>query len=456
MTSGDVWRKIYASQVIRMFEQLSEKIQRTLKYIRGEGKITEKNIAEALKMLRLAFLEADVNYKVVKEFEARVKAKALNQEVMMSLTPAQHFIKIVRDELTEILGQSARPLTFASQPPSVFMLVGLQGSGKTTTSGKLARYVKGLGRNPLLVSFDLKRLAAQDQLRIISRSLNLPFYEMTAEKMKNPAEALKELIAYTRNRGYDPLIVDTAGRLHIDEELMNELRLVKEILQPGEVIYVGDAMTGQDAVRSAQAFEEKIGLTSIILTKLDGDARGGAALSIVHVTHKPIKFIGVGEKFDRLEVFHPDRLASRILGLGDILSLIEKAEREADLKEAEEIARKIKKQQFTLEDFRKQLQQLKKMGSLSGLLDLLPKAGSFRKISQLEVDDKKLVYFEAIINSMTPAERENPRIINGRRRARIARGSGRPVQEVNQLLKQFFEMEKLLKKSDFKSLIKNI
>ncbi|HUM34733.1 MAG TPA: signal recognition particle receptor subunit alpha, partial [Candidatus Saccharicenans sp.] len=295
-----------------MFEQLTEKLQKTLKYIRGEGKITEKNIAEALKMLRLAFLEADVNYKVVKEFEEKVKARALNQEVMMSLTPGQQFIKIVRDELTEILGQEARNLTWASHPPSVFMLVGLQGSGKTTTAGKLGRYVQGQGKSPLLVSFDLKRLAAQDQLRIIARSLDLPFYEMTADRMKKPEEALKELLTYSRNRGYDPLIVDTAGRLHIDDELMAELRLAKDILQPAEVIYVGDAMTGQDAVRSAQAFEEKIGLTSIILTKMDGDARGGAALSITYVTHRPIKFIGVGEKFDKLEVFHPDRMASRI------------------------------------------------------------------------------------------------------------------------------------------------
>lgn len=439
-----------------MFDQLTEKLQKTFKYIRGEGKITEKNIAEALKMLRLAFLEADVNYKVVKEFEARVKAKALNQEVMMSLTPAQHFIKIVRDELTEILGQEAKPLTFAAHPPSVFMMVGLQGSGKTTTSGKLARYVKSLGKNPLLVSFDLKRLAAQDQLRIIANQLSLPFYEMTREKMQNPEAALKELMTFTKNRGFDPLIVDTAGRLHIDEELMAELKLVRDILQPTEVIYVGDAMTGQDAVRSAQAFDEKIGLTSVILTKLDGDARGGAALSIVYVTHKPIKFIGVGEKFDKLEVFYPERMASRILGMGDILSLIEKAEQQADLKEAEEIARKLKKQQFTLEDFRKQLVQLKKMGSLSSLLGFLPKAGPFKQVSQLNLDDRKLLHFEAIINSMTPEERENPKIINGSRRARIARGSGRPVQEVNQLLKQFFEMEKLLKKSDFQKLLKNI
>ena len=436
-----------------MFEQLTEKLQKTLKYIRGEGKITEKNIAEALKMLRLAFLEADVNYKVVREFEDRVKARALNQEVMMSLTPGQQFIKIVRDELTEILGQEARSLTFASHPPSVFMLVGLQGSGKTTTAGKLGRYVKGLGKNPLLVSFDLKRLAAQDQLRIIASSLDLPFYEMTADRMKNPKEALQELIAFTRNRGYDPLLVDTAGRLHIDEELMAELRLVKDILEPVEVIYVGDAMTGQDAVRSAQAFEEKIGLTSIILTKLDGDARGGAALSITFVTHRPIKFIGVGEKFDKLEVFHPDRMASRILGMGDILSLIEKAEEEADLKQAEEMAQKLKKNQFTLEDFRQQLVQLKKMGSLSGLMNFLPKASPFKNIGNLNVDDKKLIYFEAIINSMTGEERENPRIIDGRRRARIAKGSGRPVQEVNQLLKQFFEMEKMLKKGTFQKLL---
>jgi len=436
-----------------MFEQLTEKLQKTLKYIRGEGKITEKNIAEALKMLRLAFLEADVNYKVVREFEDRVKARALNQEVMMSLTPGQQFIKIVRDELTEILGQEARSLTFASHPPSVFMLVGLQGSGKTTTAGKLGRYIRGLGKNPLLVSFDLKRLAAQDQLRIIASSLDLPFYEMTADRMKNPKEALQELIAFTRNRGYDPLLVDTAGRLHIDEELMAELRLVKDILEPVEVIYVGDAMTGQDAVRSAQAFEEKIGLTSIILTKLDGDARGGAALSITFVTHRPIKFIGVGEKFDKLEVFHPDRMASRILGMGDILSLIEKAEEEADLKQAEEMAQKLKKNQFTLEDFRQQLVQLKKMGSLSGLMNFLPKAGPFKNVGNLNVDDKKLIYFEAIINSMTGEERENPRIIDGRRRARIAKGSGRPVQEVNQLLKQFFEMEKMLKKGTFQKLL---
>lgn len=436
-----------------MFEQLTEKLQKTLKYIRGEGKITEKNIAEALKMLRLAFLEADVNYKVVREFEERVKARALNQEVMMSLTPGQQFIKIVRDELTEILGQEARSLTFASHPPSAFMLVGLQGSGKTTTAGKLGRYVRGLGKNPLLVSFDLKRLAAQDQLRIIAGSLDLPFYEMTADRMKNPEEALQELIAFTRNRGYDPLLVDTAGRLHIDEELMAELRLVKDILEPVEVIYVGDAMTGQDAVRSAQAFEEKIGLTSVILTKLDGDARGGAALSITFVTHRPIKFIGVGEKFDKLEVFHPDRMASRILGMGDILSLIEKAEEETDLKQAEEMARKLKKNQFTLEDFRQQLVQLKKMGSLSGLMNFLPKTGPFKNMGDLNIDDKKLIYFEAIINSMTGEERENPRIIDGRRRARIAKGSGRPVQEVNQLLKQFFEMEKMLKKGTFQKLL---
>lgn len=436
-----------------MFDQLSDRLQKMMKYLRGEGKITEKNMGEALKMIRMAFLEADVNYKVVREFEGRIKAKALGEEVLSSLTPAQQVIKVVRDELTSILGGTETSLNFSSTPPSIFMLVGLQGSGKTTTCGKLARWVKGIHKNPLLVSFDLKRLAAQDQLRTIAGSLQLPFYEMTAEKMASPGQALKDLMLFARNRGFDPLIVDTAGRLHVDGELMDELKMVKEILDPVEVIYVGDAMTGQDAVKSAQAFEEKIGLTSVILTKLDGDARGGAALSIVSVTGRPIKFAGVGEKFDKLEVFHPDRMASRILGMGDILSLIEKAEEKADIKEAEEIARKLRKQEFTLEDFKKQLNQMKKMGSLSQVLGMLPKGGLFKDASKLQVDDKKVLHFEAIINSMTPAERENPRILDGSRRLRIAKGSGRPVFEVNQLLKQFTEMQKMMKGSQFRKLL---
>lgn len=439
-----------------MFDQLSGRLQKVMKYLRGEGKITEKNMTEALRMIRLALLEADVNYRVVKDITERIRAKALNQEVLDSLTPAQQVIKIVRDELTAILGQEAKPLRFAGQPPTILMLVGLQGSGKTTSCGKLARWAFGLHKSPLLVSVDLKRPAAQDQLKMIAGQLQLPFYEMGKDKMAAPEKALNELVLFTKNRSHDPLIVDTAGRLHIDEELMAELRLVKDILQPAEIIYVGDSMTGQDAVRSAQAFEEKIGLTSVFLTKLDGDARGGAALSIVSVTGRPIKFVGTGERFDKLEVFHPDRMASRILGMGDILSLIEKAEEEADLKEAEEMARKLAKEEFSLDDFRKQLRQIKKMGSLSQLLKHLPSGGIFKNISEVEMDDRKILHFEAVINSMTPREREDPRIIDGRRRSRIARGSGRPVYEVNQLLKQFSEMKKMMKKPQFKKILTTI
>jgi len=436
-----------------MFDQLSDRLQKMMKFLRGEGKITEKNMGEALKMLRMAFLEADVNYKVVRDFEERIKAKALGEEVLSSLTPAQQVIKVVRDELTSILGGAEKPLIYSKTPPSIFMLVGLQGSGKTTTCGKLAKWVQGIHKNPLLVSFDLKRLAAQDQLRTIAGSLGLPFYEMTTEKMASPRQALKELILFARNRGFDPLIVDTAGRLHVDGELMDELKMAKEILDPAEVIYVGDAMTGQDAVKSAQAFKERIGVTSVILTKLDGDARGGAALSIVSVTGRPIKFAGLGEKFDKLEVFHPDRMASRILGMGDILSLIEKAEEKAGVEEAEEMARKLRKQEFNLEDFKKQLTQMKKMGSLSQVLGMLPKGGLFKDASKLQVDDGKVLHFEAIINSMTPAERENPKLLNGSRRLRIAKGSGRPVFEVNQLLKQFTEMQRMMKGSQFRKLL---
>jgi signal recognition particle subunit SRP54 len=440
----------------RMFDQLSSRLQKVMKFLRGEGKITDKNMAEALKMMRMSFLEADVNYRVVKEFEESLKVKALDQKVLLSLTPAQQVIKIIKDELTFLLGQDVKRLTFASHPPSIFMLVGLQGSGKTTTCGKLAKWVLGLKKSPLLVSFDLKRPAAQEQLKMIAGILKLPFYEMSKEQMASPSDALKELLKFTENRGYDTLIVDTAGRLHIDEELMNELWIVKNVLKPTELIYVGDSMTGQDAVKSAQLFEEKIGLTSVILTKLDGDARGGAALSIVSVTGKPIKFIGVGEKFDKLEVFHPDRMASRILGMGDILSLIEKAEEEADLEEAEALARKLKKQEMTFEDFKKQLVQMKKMGSLSQFLNLLPQSGPFKKMAQISIDDRKIIHFEAIINSMTKEERENPKIIDGSRRSRIAKGSGRPVSEVNQLLKQFAEMNKMMKRSQFQKLISSL
>jgi signal recognition particle subunit SRP54 len=439
-----------------MLDQLSNRLQKVMKYLRGEGKITEKNMTEALRMIRLALLEADVNYKVVKEFVEKIKSQALNEKVLSSLTPTQQVIKIVKDELTFILGAETKGLNFSNLPPSIFMMVGLQGCGKTTTCGKLARWVLGLKKSPLLVSFDLKRLAAQDQIKQISQTLNLPFYEMAKNQVSSPQKALKDLVKFAQNRGFDPLIVDTAGRLHVDEELMKELQMVKNLLNPAEVIYVGDSMTGQDAVKSAQLFNDKVGLSSIILTKLDGDARGGAALSIVSVTGKPIKFVGLGEKFDQFEIFHPDRMASRILGLGDILSLVEKAEKEADAKEAEELARKLRKQEFTLEDFKKQLVQMKKMGSLSQILDSLPSGGVYKGLSKARIDDKKIVYYEAIISSMTPQERENPKLINGSRRRRIARGSGRPVIEINQLLKQFFEMKKMMKKSQFQKFLSSL
>lgn len=436
-----------------MFSQLSSRLQKVLKFLRNEVKITERNMAEALRMIRLALLEADVNYQVVKDFVERIRVKALDQEVLSSLTPAQQVIKIVRDELTSILGREEEKLKFSRHPPSIFMLVGLQGSGKTTTCGKLAKWVLNFNKNPLLVSFDMKRPAAQDQLKMIAGMLDISFYEMTKEQMSSPSEALDDMVKFAVNKGFDPVIVDTAGRLHLDHELMEELRMVRDALNPTEVIYVGDSMTGQDAVKSAKAFEEKIDLTSIVLTKLDGDARGGAALSIVSVTGKPIKFAGIGEKFDKLEVFYPDRMASRILGMGDILTLIEKAEKEADFEEAEELARKLRKQEFTLDDFRKQLVQMKKMGSLSQFLSHLPETGPFKNISKVNIDEKKIVHYEAIINSMTPEERGNLKIINGSRRMRIAKGSGRPVSEVNQMLKQFLEMKKVMKKSQFQKLL---
>jgi signal recognition particle subunit SRP54 len=436
-----------------MFEQLSGRLEKMMRFLRGEVAVTEKNMSEALKMMRLALLESDVNYKVVKDFEARIREKALGEEVLRGLNPAQQVIKIVHDELAAILGGAQKPLQFSSRPPSIFMLVGLQGSGKTTTCGKLARWVAGTGKHPLLVSFDLKRPAAQEQLRTIAASLGLPFYEMTAARMAAPREALRELQAHAANRGFDPLIVDTAGRLHVDDELMDELRLVRAILEPVETIYVGDAMTGQDAVRSAQAFEAKIGLTAVILTKLDGDARGGAALSIVSATGRPIKFVGVGEKPDKLEVFHPERMASRILGMGDILSLIEKAQDEADLVEAEEMARRVRRQEFTLADFKKQIRQMKKMGSFADLVGRFPQAGPFKGLAKAQVDERKIAHFEAIIDSMTPAERADPRLLDGSRRARIARGSGRPVHEINQLVKQFQEMRKMMKSSSVQKLL---
>ena len=436
-----------------MLDQLSERLQKALKFLRGEGKITEKNMAEALRMMRMAFLEADVNYTVVKNFEKKIREKALNEEVMESLTPAQQVIKIIRDEMTTVLGENERKLNIGVSPPSKYMLVGLQGSGKTTTCGKLGKIFSQSGKNPLFVSFDLKRPAAQDQLQMIAHNLKLSFYRLSREQMDHPLKGLADVMEFARTQSYNPLIVDTAGRLHVDQELMDELLMIKNTLIPDEVIYVGDAMTGQDAVKSAQTFDERIGLTSVILTKLDGDAQGGAALSIVSVTGKPILYVGVGEKYDQLEAFHPDRMASRILGMGDMLTLIEKAESESDAAEAAELARKMRRQEFTLDDFRKQILQFKKMGSMSQMLSMLPQGGPFKNLSKTGFDDKKIFHFEAIINSMTLKERENPKIIGGSRRARISRGSGRSVSEINQLLKQFFEMKKMMKQNTFQKML---
>ncbi len=436
---------------IQMLEQLSSRLQQIAKFIKGEGKITEKNMNETLHQIKIALLEADVNYKIVKNFIERVKQKALNQEVIESITPGQQVIKIVKDELTELLGSKSCSLNYSNQIPSIYLLVGLQGSGKTTTCGKLAKWFLKRNKKPLLASLDLKRPAAQEQLKKIANLTGINFYPVDTDK--NLKTIIENLINYAKSNYFDPVIIDTAGRLHIDKELMEELFLVKELLKPTETIYVGDALTGQDAVRSAQVFEEKVGIDSIILTKLDGDARGGAALSIVSVTGKPIKFIGVGEKFEQLEVFHPERLASRILGFGDVVTLVEKAMEKIEIEKAEELAKKMKKQDFTLEDFRKQLVQLRKLGSLSSLIKFFPSIGPFKNLEKINVDDKKIIHYEAIINSMTMKERENPKIINGKRRLRIAKGSGRSVQEVNQLLKQYFQMKKMLKTKDFKKML---
>jgi signal recognition particle subunit SRP54 len=433
-----------------MLEILSSGIEKALKFIKGEGKLTESNLNQALRDVRLSLLQADVNLNVVKEFIERVKQKALGKEVMESFTPYTLLVKIVRDELMELFGKEGKSLLFSSKIPTIFMLAGLQGTGKTTTAGKLALYLKNNGYSPILASIDLKRPAAQSQLKSIARSIGIQFYEF---KEMNLKEIVNGLIAYVKDRGFNPLIVDTAGRLHIDEELMEELKEVKNLLQPSETIYIADSMTGQDAVKSAKIFDEKIGITSIILTKLDGDQRGGAALSIVSVTGKPIKFIGIGEKYTDFQPFYPERLVSRILGMGDVLTLVEKAEKAIDIKKAEEMEKKLRKDEFTLEDLREQLKMIKKMGSFRDILENLPAIGPLKNLSGIDIEEKKIIHMIAIIDSMTPKERLHPERIDGRRRLRIARGSGRPVQEVNQLIRQFLEMKKLMKKSSFKKLL---
>ncbi len=427
-----------------MFENLSEKLQRVFKNLRGEGKLTPENMEQALKDIRVALLEADVHFRVVKQLVEGVRRKATGEEVLMALSPAQQVIKIVHQELVQVLGSQHSRLRFSNEPPSVFLIVGLQGSGKTTTTGKLARWLSRNGHSPLMVSVDVYRPAARRQLSVIAREIGLPVYEGTGAEQR-PAELARGARREAVQTGRDVVLVDTAGRLHIDDELMLELQELKSQLGPAEILFVADAMIGQDAVRSADEFHKRLGITGVILTKMDGDARGGAALSIRHVTGQPLKFVGVGEKFDALEPFHPDRVASRILGMGDVLSFIEKVEEAVDQKKAAEVQRKILENEFTLEDFRDQLRQLRKLGPLESVLSMLPGMGALKNLKNVQVDESHIRRLVAIIDSMTPKERANHTLINGSRRRRIARGSGASVQEINQLLKQYAQARKMMK-----------
>ena len=434
-----------------MLDNLSGKFDKVLKYLKGEAKITEDNMKVAMREIKLSLLEADVNFKVVKKFIANVKEKAMGTEVQESLNPYQQMVKIVKTELETMLGSEYKDLNIGPTKPSVIMLVGLQGTGKTTSAGKLAHFLKEQGKSSLLCSLDLKRLAAGEQLETIAGEVGVNYFKREANDLKT---ITKNLMKNAREYGYDYILADTAGRLHIDEELMEELRQVRDALNPTEIVFVADSLTGQDAVNSALQFSQQIGIDSILLTKLDADARGGAALSIVSVTEKPIKFIGLGEKHSDFQKFYPDRLASKILGMGDVLTLIEKAEKEFDEKKAEEMTRRLLQNEFTLEDFRSQLDQVQKLGSMTDIMGMLPDMGFNRNMATAAVDDKKVAHMVAIINSMTPRERETPKIVNGRRRVRISRGCGRPVQEINQLLKSYFEMKKYMKKPFFKKMLK--
>jgi signal recognition particle subunit SRP54 len=427
-----------------MFDNLSDKLQRVFKNLRGEGKLSAENMEAALREIRMALLEADVNFKVVKHLIENIKQKAVGEEVLSALSPSQQVVKIVHEELIKILGAHESKLRFANEPPSVIMIVGLQGSGKTTSTGKLARWLARNGHRPMVVSVDIYRPAAREQLRVVAREAGQPVYE-GAPGESLPLDLARSARREAVNTGRDVLLIDTAGRLHIDEDLMVELQQLKEQLAPVEILFVADAMTGQDAVKSADEFHKRLGITGVILTKMDGDARGGAALSIRHVTGQPLKFVGVGEKSDAFEPFHPDRAANRILGMGDILSFIEKAEQSIDKKSAVEMQRKLIENDFTLEDFRDQLKQVRKLGSLESLLGMMPKVGILKELQGAKVDEKELTHVVAIIDSMTPRERDNHMIINGSRRRRIAKGSGTSVQEVNQLLKQYAQAKKMMK-----------
>ena len=425
-----------------MFESLSEKLSKTFKKLKGQGKLTEKNIQEALKEVRMALLEADVNYKVVKKFVEDIRQSAMGQEVLDSLSPGQQVIKIVYEELIRLMGGSRQELNLTGRTPFTLMLVGLQGSGKTTTAGKLALHLRKKGRNPYLVPADIYRPAAIEQLQKLGSQLGIPVHD--TEKNRKPEDTCQEALSMAGSVGADILIMDTAGRLHIDDELMAELVRIKERVSPTEILLVADAMTGQDAVNVAKHFNDLLDISGVILTKMEGDARGGAALSVKAVTDKPIKFIGVGEKLDALEPFFPDRLASRILGMGDMLSLIEKAQEEFDEKEALKLAKKLRKREFDLEDFLSQLRQLKKLGSLEQIMSMIPGMGQLKQLKNMKPDEKELVRVEAIINSMTKEERENYKIVNGSRRRRIALGSGTTIQDVNRLLKNFAQTKKMM------------
>ena len=428
-----------------MFESLSTRLQDVFKTLRGEARLTEASVDAALREIRLALLEADVNFRVVKAFVDRVRAKAVGEEVLRSLTPAQHVVRIVRDEMLALFGDTTGGLTPTEQSPRVVLMLGLQGSGKTTTSAKLARWLEKQGRHPMLVSTDVRRPAAIEQLSVLARQIGARVHDPAGE-MDPVARATGALTA-TRNLGFDTLIVDTAGRLHIADDLMQELEAIKAALQPADLLYVADAMTGQDAVKSAGEFNHRIGTTGVVLTKMDGDARGGAALSVVGVVGVPIAFVGTGERLQDLEAFQADRLVSRMLGMGDVLSLIERAEEAIDDETRERLEKKTRLDDFTLDDFRDQLKTIKKMGPLEQVLGMIPGLGGLKELNaqRAQVDDKQLAHVEAIVNSMTAKERSNHTLINGSRRKRIARGSGRSVEEVNRVLKQFVEMRKMLK-----------
>ena len=434
-----------------IFEGLAEKLQSTLGKLKGKGKLSEKDVDMAMKEVKLALLEADVNFKVVKKFIKDVKERAIGKDVMESLTPGQHVIKIVNEELTKLMGEKESKISFASNPPTIIMMCGLQGAGKTTTSGKLGKLLKSKGKRPLLVACDVYRPAAIKQLEVVGSQVDVPVFSMGDKQ--NPVNIAKAAIEHGKKNGNDVIIVDTAGRLHVDEDLMDELKNIKAEIDPNEILLVVDAMTGQDAVTVAKTFNETLSIDGVVLTKLDGDARGGAALSIRAVTEKPIKFIGMGEKLDSIEPFHPDRMSSRILGMGDVLSLIEKAQANIDAKKAMDLEKKLRTQQFTLDDFLDQLEQMKNLGPVNQILEMMPGMGS-KQLKNLNVDEKELTKIEAIIKSMTKAERHDPSIIDGSRRKRIALGSGTKIQDVNKLLKQFKETRKMLKK--FSGMEKNM